>query len=608
MSVRTTTLHSPNHPLQHSDNLQFSGGCQSHPQHPHHQTADSSSPANLPRAMASQDVKTQTTTTTSNAAQSAAKKNLIRQFFNSRASRPAVPSSLSNSMLAEHESKTSPPTPLPSTTPSTVTSPVTSPATSTNASAPAKVVHRSVTPPPPATIPPQPIVSVTEATPTSQPVLSPIDPAGDALKPVNQSTIPLPAPASKYLSPTRAHVVQKPPSSPVQRILNRYPLNQAFLEKYYITAELGSGGFGHVLAATRRSDGKEVAVKLILKKRIPVHAWARDPEMGVMPMEVYLIKRCEHPNVVGFEDFFECERFAYLIMEMHGTQWSVNAHPHTENHSGNVSGLPISASPEPSSGSSPPNPQNRVLSRVMEGEPLVVTNGASSVDKFAPSPAPRTRQISHPSGSPPTAVALSMPPLIRTQSFPTIIARKPSMDLFEHIEAHSHLPEEHARRIFTQIASAVSYLHSHGIVHRDLKDENIVIDAGLTVKLIDFGSAAFEAAHNKKASFDRFQGTLHYASPEILEGKRYRGKPSDIWALGVLLYTMLFGECPFRNSDEACSGPYKRPRVRVSKDCLDLVQQMLQKHPEDRPSAAEVLSHPWVTAWTADCGEDVCSD
>lgn len=121
---------------------------------------------------------------------------------------------------------------------------------------------------------------------------------------------------------------------------------------------------------------------------------------------------------------------------------------------------------------------------------------------------------------------------------PPVLKRTVSMDLFECIERHNKIPEYLARAIFHQIASAVSYLHSKGVVHRDLKDENIVINQNYKVKLIDFGAAAVEPRGNPNHLWDRFMGTVQFASPEILRGEKYRGRPADVWALGVLLYTV----------------------------------------------------------------------
>ncbi|KND04242.1 CAMK/CAMKL/PASK protein kinase [Spizellomyces punctatus DAOM BR117] len=411
-------------------------------------------------------------------------------------------------------------------------------------------------------------------------------------------------------------------TSPLQRLLNKYPLNAAFLARYQVTAELGSGGFGHVLAATRIKDRKEVAVKLILKRRIPVSAWARDRELGVMPMEVYLVRRCNHPNVIAFEDFFEDERFGYLVMEMHGTQWSATDNAFIDEKDrkdamhlakaaeaarAQVDTIPEEIDP-------PEKKENEFISNGHHSPPSsptaatatcrhpaiarVICEETGGAEQVSPSPPHRVRQLSNPtlSSTPAPRSLPSPPPMARTQSvpLPPKLARKPSMDLFECIEQNAHLPERHARHVFRQIAEAVAYLHSRGIVHRDLKDENIVIDSNLHVKIIDFGSAAFEPSHKKSQLFDRFQGTLQYASPEILRGERYKGRPSDIWAMGVLLYTMLHGECPFSSSEEAMASGYKPPKMQTSAECLQLVDWMLEKTPDRRPSAEQVLQHPWM--------------
>ncbi|KAJ3144672.1 hypothetical protein HK101_002620 [Irineochytrium annulatum] len=169
------------------------------------------------------------------------------------------------------------------------------------------------------------------------------------------------------------------------------------------------------------------------------------------------------------------------------------------------------------------------------------------------------------------------------------------MDLFECIEHHDRLSEDRARVVFGQVAGAVAHLHERGVVHRDIKDENIVIDKNYNVRLIDFGSAAVEPKGNKDFLLDRFQGTIQYASPEILRGERYRGRPSDVWALGVLLYTILYGEVPFASSEQVILNPPKPHRVRSDPMAVQLVEWMLVKDPMMRPTAAEVLRHPWLS-------------
>ncbi|KAI9204888.1 uncharacterized protein BJ171DRAFT_91123 [Polychytrium aggregatum] len=107
------------------------------------------------------------------------------------------------------------------------------------------------------------------------------------------------------------------------------------------------------------------------------------------------------------------------------------------------------------------------------------------------------------------------------------------IDLFEFIDRNQTLTEGTVRKIIYQVILAVRHLHRHDIVHRDIKDENVIVDDEYSIKLIDFGSSAY-LKPNKKP-FETFFGTIDYASPEILSGDKYEGKPQDVWALGILV-------------------------------------------------------------------------
>ena len=91
-----------------------------------------------------------------------------------------------------------------------------------------------------------------------------------------------------------------------------------------------------------------------------------------------------------------------------------------------------------------------------------------------------------------------------------------SMDLFQFIDEHPQMDEVLAKKIFKQLVEAVSYIHKKGICHRDIKEENVLINSSLQLRLIDFGSATFV---EKGTKFCLFFGTLEYASPETLSGK-----------------------------------------------------------------------------------------
>ncbi|KAI9481396.1 MAG: kinase-like domain-containing protein [Benjaminiella poitrasii] len=133
------------------------------------------------------------------------------------------------------------------------------------------------------------------------------------------------------------------------------------------------------------------------------------------------------------------------------------------------------------------------------------------------------------------------------------------MDLFDYIELkEGGMTEGEIRDIFHQIAEAVGHLHDHRIVHRDIKDENVILDLNGGVRLIDFGSAAYL---KEGRQYETFVGTLDYAAPEILKGRAYSGPPQDIWACGTLLYTLIYRENPFYNIEEIMERELRIPFV-----------------------------------------------
>ncbi|KAI8073461.1 kinase-like domain-containing protein [Gilbertella persicaria] len=173
--------------------------------------------------------------------------------------------------------------------------------------------------------------------------------------------------------------------------------------------------------------------------------------------------------------------------------------------------------------------------------------------------------------------------------------RRTSCDLFECIEQHKRFEEPLAKLIFKQIVDCVAYLDRIGICHRDIKDENIVIDRDYKVKLIDFGSSVL-IPRDPTQCFTRFYGTVSFASPEILMSQPYRAEPAEIWSLGVLLFTLLFGEIPFPDSKSAIEGRIIKPKISVSNECKHLIDSLLKKNPEHRLDIHQVLKHPWFSS------------
>ncbi|XP_041373681.1 CBL-interacting protein kinase 11-like isoform X2 [Gigantopelta aegis] len=118
-----------------------------------------------------------------------------------------------------------------------------------------------------------------------------------------------------------------------------------------------------------------------------------------------------------------------------------------------------------------------------------------------------------------------------------------AMSLCNYIEVHGDLSELKARHFFYQLVVAVSEIEKSGVMHGDIKAENVLIDRDERVKLIDFGSAEFV----RQGYYHAFRGTRRYRPPEWLEYKRFYGPPATVWSLGVLLYAMVCGDVPFHS-------------------------------------------------------------
>ncbi|KAH9631544.1 hypothetical protein HF086_004705 [Spodoptera exigua] len=140
------------------------------------------------------------------------------------------------------------------------------------------------------------------------------------------------------------------------------------------------------------------------------------------------------------------------------------------------------------------------------------------------------------------------------------------------------------------IGQAVEYLHSLNILHRDIKDENVIIDNKFHVKLIDFGSATFMS---KDTLFSTFYGTTEYCSPEVLAGNKYAGPELEMWSMGITLYVLTFFVNPFSDIEDTIQGPLAFPQV-VSEDLEQLLRWMLCKEPASRCTISQLMAHPWI--------------
>nr|XP_046263668.1 PAS domain-containing serine/threonine-protein kinase [Scatophagus argus]XP_046263669.1 PAS domain-containing serine/threonine-protein kinase [Scatophagus argus] len=165
------------------------------------------------------------------------------------------------------------------------------------------------------------------------------------------------------------------------------------------------------------------------------------------------------------------------------------------------------------------------------------------------------------------------------------------LDLFEFIDMQPRLDEPLASYIFRQLVAAVFYLRSKNILHRDIKDENIIIDKCFYIRLIDFGSAAMMAPGKL---FYNFCGTLEYCSPEVLQGNPYEGPELEMWSLGVLLYTLLFSENPFCGVEEILNAKLKPP-FPLSSDLQGVLNGLLQPDPTQRMTLDQLLLQSWIS-------------
>lgn len=372
------------------------------------------------------------------------------------------------------------------------------------------------------------------------------------------------------------------------------------ISDFEIVSDIGRGAYGLVKKARKkgpdgRAQGEEVVIKYIIKSRILADCWRRHRVLGPIPVEIHVMD--------------QLRRIAYV------------------------------PPPKPR----PWSPKRPTTLEAYRAQKRLEAERDDTQAETGPAAAV-TAPTSHPN-------ICRMLDFFEDHEFYYLVMPcfGQGQDLFDYVEsAPDGLEASQCRSIFGQVADALWFLHANNIVHRDIKDENVVLNGEGNAQLIDFGSAA----HVRPGKlFDTFSGTLDYAAAEILQGEKYAGQAQDVWALGVVGFVLLCGECPFWNGEEAVQGleegtraaqtlkercmiarggpadpeedlvdqdvdmvpldPAWSPRKgkegpepdgggRVD-DFVDLISRCLELDPESRPSAEQICQHRFLVGsagWT----------
>ncbi|XP_076031883.1 putative ribosomal protein S6 kinase alpha-1 [Oratosquilla oratoria] len=166
----------------------------------------------------------------------------------------------------------------------------------------------------------------------------------------------------------------------------------------------------------------------------------------------------------------------------------------------------------------------------------------------------------------------------------------------------SGLDDEMSVFYFNQLISGVKYMHTHGVVHRDLKPQNLLLNGDNVLKIADFGLTA--KLEDRKTYLSEVYGTRGYMAPEVFSA-RYRGEPSDVWSCGVTLVKMMSGSAPWEVA-KAYDPNYQiwlrkdlkltdsKPWIHICKSAMDLIKSLLHPVPSGRATIQEIEQHDFV--------------
>jgi len=174
--------------------------------------------------------------------------------------------------------------------------------------------------------------------------------------------------------------------------------------------------------------------------------------------------------------------------------------------------------------------------------------------------------------------------------------------LFDLCQTIGGMGEDDGRFFLHQMCEVMGYMQGKGVVHRDLKLENILVDDNMNLKVADFGFATYKKIHK----LNSYRGTMTYMAPEIKEGKTYDGKQIDMFSTGVILFIIVQGIFPFKEAkkDEYFYNLIQQGKLdqywqkvggqNLTPEFKDLILKMFSYDGSKRPSVEELKNHPWM--------------
>lgn len=492
-----------------------------------------------------------------------------------------------------------------------------------------EALHAAISMPPSRRGTPPPLQAAYGGSPMSPRQLPTLEGDDQATTPIGPSRTGLLGPTPRRDAPAMSHTqVQQmhgyPPSSTGHK---------RSIDDFVILQDVGRGAYGLVKLVRLKGGpsgeepiGPEFVVKYIIKSRILADCWRRHRILGPIPVEIHVMD--------------QLRRLAYQVPERPPPWspeylWQNAGSPQAQEE--------MSPPPTPATLTNVSPPYSLASTPMQTPRAAVTEVTADSEDEAEGKHTLSMNVQTHPS-------LCTMLDFFEDESFYYLVMPRfgQGSDLFDYIESRPYgLKTSEARCILGQVADGIQFLHEHGIVHRDIKDENVILDGSGHAQLIDFGSAA----HVRPGRlFDTFSGTLDYAAAEILRGDKYAGKEQDVWAMGVVAYVCLVGDAPFWNGEEAMRGlePGSRAMIALEERCgmevvppqpaageeehpeptpaelaelkrqrcedlagqrdgggrledaKDFVENCLMLEPEDRPSATDVVRHVFLSGSSPD--------